>query len=741
MSKIRGERIEFKNFFSYGNSWHTVDLHEGLNVVLGHDADKDRSNGSGKTSFLEAIPFALFGQTGKGVPLGKIVNWKNGKQCEVRFHFEKDGIKYEIQRGIKPGVIELIKDGVKVPKLSDKRMFQQELETDLIGMDFRAAQAIHFQNANNMISMFNTPKAEKRKFIEKFFNLEIYSKMNEHVNAKLRAIEQKRSELDSEKTFKERRITELQMEIDGCGAPDIASYEQAVVSAEKTLDMFRTEHHNILSMDSDELTAKQVICDELVTEKKKELAEVTAAKRSIELEIRALDTEIGLLDARIVEIGDISEQKEKLAKLKAGLETIGDLDGECGESRKKIATIQERLHATLACNSNVKDKIVTAENNLKKWKGTAVLDTAECPTCFQEADAEHIKGHIDEQIKIYTDEIAELNISLSEGQVIAGRIEGELEDEKSVLQKAEDRNAKKVVIERKIAEYSTVNEKELELKTINEKLVVDSEKLVKFHDELEVTSNNEDDKRAELISIEADVVKVRDTLNLYNRNVAEAARLEATLESEKKILASQKEIAARIEGEQAARIASRDQMQTELSEWGKKYEKLDTMKDYMAYIKESLKDENVKQYAISNIVPFVQMQTNHYLSETGHNYYIELDAWLDGEIKGFGVGDSEFGNMSGGEGKSIDLALKFAMMDVARRQAGSYIDVLVLDELLDSSIDAFGLEKTVDIVKLKQREDALKVFVVSHREEIGMFDFDRTYNVVKENGFSSISVS
>ena len=60
---------------------------------------------------------------------------------------------------------------------------------------------------------------------------------------------------------------------------------------------------------------------------------------------------------------------------------------------------------------------------------------------------------------------------------------------------------------------------------------------------------------------------------------------------------------------------------------------------------------------------------------------------------------------------------------------------------MDSSIDSFGLEKTVDIIKLKQKEDDLKVFVVSHREEIGMFDFDRTYNVVKENGFSSISVS
>ncbi len=48
MSKINVDRVEIKNFLSYGNQWTVFDFHEGINVVLGYDKDKDRSNGAGK---------------------------------------------------------------------------------------------------------------------------------------------------------------------------------------------------------------------------------------------------------------------------------------------------------------------------------------------------------------------------------------------------------------------------------------------------------------------------------------------------------------------------------------------------------------------------------------------------------------------------------------------------------------------------------------------------------------------
>jgi DNA repair exonuclease SbcCD ATPase subunit len=724
------------------NGISKLDLREDLYDFQVEEVHQYYTNGilSHNSSFLEAIPFAIFGQTGKGVPLNKIINWKNGKAAETRLHFRKDGIKYELQRGIKPGILELIKDGSNVPKLSDKRIFQQEIETDLIGMDFRAAQAIHFQNANNMISMFNTPKADKRKFIEKFFNLEVYSQLNELANSKLRGIELKRSELDSERSFKQKRAVELEDEIRRCIAPNIEDYELSVVAAEAALNDFRSSNKEALLYNETTLSEQFESVRATVEVKRKELDVLRGKIKAIELELRGLEVQKASLTKRVIDIGDLSAQRDKLNRLRDGLVLIGNLDIQADEHRKALAAHSLDKDIIEKKKTELQTEMRLVEKEIRKWQSTNILEDSDCPTCFQKSNPEHIKVHVDTQVQFYTTKFNELQVELETQLVTLRDVVEKLTKAREALTLVEDKNSKKVVIEKRIAELSNVSEKEAELVSINIQLTECDSKLT-------VLSASHATENGSIPLLEASVLRanslVEETqkmLDTYRRVSAEYVRMVEKVESEKKILASQKEIAERIKLDQEVRIASKAQLELELAGWDAQYKKLDTMKDYLSYIKETLKDENVKQYAISNIVPFVQKQTNHYLAETGHNYYIELDNWLEGTIKGFGVGESDFGNMSGGEGKSIDLALKFAMMDVARSQAGSYLDILVLDELLDSSIDSFGLERTIDIVRLKQREDLLKVFVVSHRDEIGAFDFDHTYNVVKENGFSAISV-
>lgn len=92
--------------------------------------------------------------------------------------------------------------------------------------------------------------------------------------------------------------------------------------------------------------------------------------------------------------------------------------------------------------------------------------------------------------------------------------------------------------------------------------------------------------------------------------------------------------------------------------------------------------------------------------------------------------------MSGAEQKSIDLCTKFALMDIAKIKAKIYPDILILDEILDSSIDDFGIEKLMEIVKYKQETDNIKIFIISHKKEINEINFGNVYKVFKKNGFS-----
>jgi Fe-S cluster assembly ATPase SufC len=73
---------------------------------------------------------------------------------------------------------------------------------------------------------------------------------------------------------------------------------------------------------------------------------------------------------------------------------------------------------------------------------------------------------------------------------------------------------------------------------------------------------------------------------------------------------------------------------------------------------------------------------------------------------------------------------------VARIQAGVFPDILIYDELLDSSLDDDSLSVLLDIISRKQKEDDNKVYIISHRNEISEIEAANTIRVVKEGGYS-----
>lgn len=108
---------------------------------------------------------------------------------------------------------------------------------------------------------------------------------------------------------------------------------------------------------------------------------------------------------------------------------------------------------------------------------------------------------------------------------------------------------------------------------------------------------------------------------------------------------------------------------------------------------------------------------------------------MDYDIIGPGIKNCSYGNLSGAEKISLDRAVQLASIDVKKQQSSSLIDVLILDEVLDSSVDDDGLSEMMDIIKTKQEEDNSKVLIVSHRNELGSLNklFDHKYIVLMDN--------
>lgn len=117
MKHIYFKKINIKNFYSIGEDPVEVTFKKGLNVITGDNEDKeDSNNGVGKSTILEAIFFALFGQTVKNVPVGALVNWHTNKPTEIDLTFQvrtgNDKKEYQIIRTLSPGhKVRLFEDG------------------------------------------------------------------------------------------------------------------------------------------------------------------------------------------------------------------------------------------------------------------------------------------------------------------------------------------------------------------------------------------------------------------------------------------------------------------------------------------------------------------------------------------------------------------------------------------------------------------------------------------------------
>jgi DNA repair exonuclease SbcCD ATPase subunit len=243
---------------------------------------------------------------------------------------------------------------------------------------------------------------------------------------------------------------------------------------------------------------------------------------------------------------------------------------------------------------------------------------------------------------------------------------------------------------------------------------------------------------AEIKAIQESISNIEMDIENIKKGISELNTLKQEIENlEQKIL---RETEARkgieeIIGSNEARMA---ELQVKIRESTGTLTRLGGITDYLEYTKNICRDENIKQFAISAIVPYLNKQTNYYLAESGANFYIKFDNWLEETIEGPGIFNCEYNNLSGGESRSVDLALQFAFLDVARIQAQVFPDILILDELLDSSVDATGLISILNIIKARQKEDDSKIFLVTHRTEISNIEVDNVYMVEKREGFSHI---
>jgi DNA repair exonuclease SbcCD ATPase subunit len=188
MFKIKN--LTVKNFMSVGNQTQAVDFEKqaltlvlGSNLDLGGD-DTGSRNGTGKTTIVNALSYALYGQALTNIKKENLINKTNGKAMLATVEFEKNGVKYRIERGRKPNILKLF--------VNDNQLKTEESEDDSQGDSRETQKAIeqmlemshtmfkHLVALNTYTEPFLSMKAaEQREVIEQLLGITLLSEKAE----------------------------------------------------------------------------------------------------------------------------------------------------------------------------------------------------------------------------------------------------------------------------------------------------------------------------------------------------------------------------------------------------------------------------------------------------------------------------------------------------------------------------------------------------------------------------------
>ena len=162
---------------------------------------------------------------------------------------------------------------------------------------------------------------------------------------------------------------------------------------------------------------------------------------------------------------------------------------------------------------------------------------------------------------------------------------------------------------------------------------------------------------------------------------------------------------------------------------------LQKLKEHQEFLYKLLtnKDSFIRKKIIDQNLTFLNNRLTHYLDQLGLPHLVTFQNDLSVEITQLGQ-SLDFDNLSRGERNRLILGMSFAFRDVWENLYQN-INLLFLDELIDSGMDTAGVESALAILKKMSRERAKNIFLISHKDEL-IGRVNNVLRVVKENGFT-----
>ena len=248
--------------------------------------------------------------------------------------------------------------------------------------------------------------------------------------------------------------------------------------------------------------------------------------------------------------------------------------------------------------------------------------------------------------------------------------------------------------------------------------------------ELEDAIKEEEERERQFLIVSKEISTLTNDISKNNTRISGCQRQIRNLESE----------IQRITEQLANRNTEHDKLETFKDNLKTTYEELATKKDEISYYDFTyslLKDGGVKSKIIKKYLPLINQQVNRYLQMMDFYINFTLDEEFNETVQSPIHDNFSYSSFSEGEKMRIDLALLFTWREVARTKNSVNTNLLIMDEVFDSSLDGFGTQEFIKIIRYVIQD--ANVFVISHKT--GLEDrFESVLKFEKIKGFSRMVV-
>ena len=247
-------------------------------------------------------------------------------------------------------------------------------------------------------------------------------------------------------------------------------------------------------------------------------------------------------------------------------------------------------------------------------------------------------------------------------------------------------------------------------------------------DEITSAIEAEEEREKNLVKLQRETTTLSNEISQFNIRIANNNKRRGTLETEIQNIAD--------------KIENRDTEDEKLTDYKNQLKdillRLEETQDDFDYLSEGnqlLKDDGVKKRIIRKYLPLINKQVNDYLQRMDFYVNFMLDEDFNESVQTPVHEKFSYASFSEGEKMRIDLALLFTWREIARMKNSVVTNLLIMDEVFDSSLDEFGTDYFLKIVRYIITD--ANVFIISHKQDL--YDkFNHCLEFTKDKGFSKL---